>query len=225
MSSAASPSVLTAMLMDAGIEVVHVPGLAVNRAREAPRRRAQERSARRRGDRRPGSPPSRPARGRAADRDRCRDPAARRPAPRAGRRPDAPRSAGCATCWPRSSPAWNASSTRRPKASLQLLGRYVTPAEIRHAGRRRLIEHILHAGRICRASTPNALADAGARRRRRANDHRPRRARRRRARPRARRRGRRHQRRLCGLDRDLRRRSNATLTRPSSAACPGWGPR
>ncbi len=27
-------SVLTAMLLDAGIEVVHVPGLAVNRARE-----------------------------------------------------------------------------------------------------------------------------------------------------------------------------------------------
>src|SRR5204863_6945010 len=36
------------------------------------------------------------------------------------------------------------------KAGQQLLSRYVTPAEIRRAGRRRLIEHILRAGRIPR---------------------------------------------------------------------------
>jgi transposase len=36
------------------------------------------------------------------------------------------------------------------KAGQQLLGRYVTPAEIRHAGRRRPAEHILRAGRIPR---------------------------------------------------------------------------
>jgi transposase len=36
------------------------------------------------------------------------------------------------------------------KAGQQLLRRYVTPAEIRRAGRRRLIEHILRAGRIPR---------------------------------------------------------------------------
>lgn len=36
------------------------------------------------------------------------------------------------------------------KAGQQLLRRYVTPAEVRRAGRRRLIEHILKAGRIPR---------------------------------------------------------------------------
>jgi Transposase IS116/IS110/IS902 family/Transposase len=36
------------------------------------------------------------------------------------------------------------------KTGQQLLCRYVTPAEIRHAGRRRLAEHILRAGRIAR---------------------------------------------------------------------------
>src|SRR3954453_13140908 len=36
------------------------------------------------------------------------------------------------------------------KAGQQLLGRYVTPGEIRHAGRRRLAEHSLRAGRIPR---------------------------------------------------------------------------
>jgi transposase len=36
------------------------------------------------------------------------------------------------------------------KAGQQLLRRYVTPAQIRQAGRRRLVEHILRAGRIPR---------------------------------------------------------------------------
>jgi transposase len=45
------------------------------------------------------------------------------------------------------------------KAGQQLLVRYVTPAEIRRAGRRRLTEHLLKAGRIaCRHA--EALADA-----------------------------------------------------------------
>jgi transposase len=38
------------------------------------------------------------------------------------------------------------------KASLQLLGRYATPGEIRQAGRRRLIDHI-PAAAVCRANT------------------------------------------------------------------------
>jgi transposase len=45
------------------------------------------------------------------------------------------------------------------KASLQLLSRYVTPAEIRRAGRRRLIDHIARAGRLSRTRV-EALADA-----------------------------------------------------------------
>jgi transposase len=45
------------------------------------------------------------------------------------------------------------------KASQQLLARYVTPEEIRRAGRRRLIDHILKAGRISRRHAEK-LADA-----------------------------------------------------------------
>ena len=45
------------------------------------------------------------------------------------------------------------------KAGQQLLGRYVTPAEIRQAGRRRLIEHIRKAGHIPRRHAEE-LADA-----------------------------------------------------------------
>jgi transposase len=44
------------------------------------------------------------------------------------------------------------------KAGQQLLRRYVTPAEIRRAGRRRLTEHILRAGHIPRQHA-NELAD------------------------------------------------------------------
>ena len=44
------------------------------------------------------------------------------------------------------------------KGSLRLLSRYVTPAEIRRAGRRRLIDHIAKAGRLSRAHV-EALAD------------------------------------------------------------------
>jgi transposase len=45
------------------------------------------------------------------------------------------------------------------KSSLQLLSRFVTPAEIRRAGRRRLVDHIARAGRLPRTRV-EALADA-----------------------------------------------------------------
>lgn len=45
------------------------------------------------------------------------------------------------------------------KGSQRLLARYVTPAEIRRAGRRRLVEHIARAGRLPRKHV-EALADA-----------------------------------------------------------------
>jgi len=45
------------------------------------------------------------------------------------------------------------------KASLQLLSRYATPGEIRHAGRRRVIEQISRGGHFARAHV-EALADA-----------------------------------------------------------------
>jgi transposase len=45
------------------------------------------------------------------------------------------------------------------KASLHLLGRYVTPGEIRRAGRRRLLDHLARAGRVRRQHLEQ-LADA-----------------------------------------------------------------
>jgi transposase len=45
------------------------------------------------------------------------------------------------------------------KGSVQLLSRYVTPSEIRRAGRRRLIDHIARGGRLSRKHV-EALADA-----------------------------------------------------------------
>jgi transposase len=52
------------------------------------------------------------------------------------------------------------------KGAQQLLSRYVTSSEVRHAGRRRLIEHILKAGRISRRHAEqladNAIAAAQA---------------------------------------------------------------
>jgi transposase len=44
------------------------------------------------------------------------------------------------------------------KASLRLLGRYVTPTEIRRAGRRRLVDHIARAGHLSRKHV-ETLAD------------------------------------------------------------------
>src|SRR3954454_25067807 len=68
-------SVLTAMLLDAGIEVVHVPGLAVNRPVRGPAA-ASTRATRCRGDRRPGAPSPRSAGDRGARRAGRRDSAA-----------------------------------------------------------------------------------------------------------------------------------------------------
>lgn len=48
------------------------------------------------------------------------------------------------------------------KASQQLLSRYVTPAEIRRAGRRRLVDHIAKPGRLPRRAV-EALAEAALR--------------------------------------------------------------
>src|SRR3954454_20179129 len=68
-------SVLTAMLLDAAIEVVHVPGLAVNRPVRGPAA-ASTRATRCRGDRRPGAPSPRSAGDRGARRAGRRDSAA-----------------------------------------------------------------------------------------------------------------------------------------------------
>jgi transposase len=108
-------SVLTAMLLDAGIDVVHVPGLAVNRAREGTaggEHKSDPRDAaviadrvRHRRDLRPIEPVGEldaeirllVARRRDLVTDQTR------------------RATGCATCWPRSTPAWSASWTPRPR--------------------------------------------------------------------------------------------------------------
>jgi hypothetical protein len=83
-------SLLTAMLLEAGVEVVHVSGLAVNRARQGVSGGEHKSgSARRRGDRRPGPSSPRSTSDRARERAGCRDPAACRPSSRAGDRSNA----------------------------------------------------------------------------------------------------------------------------------------
>jgi transposase len=141
-------SVLTAMLLEAGIEVVHVPGLAVNRAREGTaggEHKSDPRDAaviadqvRHRRDLRPIEPLGEldaeirllVARRRELVTDQTR---------RVNRLRDLLASIH---------PGLERVVDPTTKAGQQLLGRYVTPAEIRHAGRRRLAEHILRAGRI-----------------------------------------------------------------------------
>jgi transposase len=141
-------SVLTAMLLEAGIEVVHVPGLAVNRAREGTtggEHKSDPRDAaviadhvRHRRDLRPIEPLGEldaeirllVARRRELVGDQTR---------RVNRLRDLLASIH---------PGLERVVDPTTKAGQQLLGRYVTPAEIRHAGRRRLAEHILRAGRI-----------------------------------------------------------------------------
>lgn len=150
--------VLTAMLLDAGIEVVHVPGLAVNRAREATtggEHKSDPRDAgviaeqvRHRRDLRPIEPLGEldaeirllVARRRELVGDQTR---------RINRLRDLLASIH---------PGLERVVDPTTKAGQQLLGRYVTPAEIRHAGRRRLAEHILRAGRIARRHADD-LAD------------------------------------------------------------------
>src|SRR3954452_8721070 len=108
-------SVLTAMLLEAGIDVVHVPGLAVNRAREGtaggehkstPRNAAviAKTLLRRRDLRRTNRLASWTPRSGCSSVGAASSSATRRAA-----------STGCATSWPRSIRAWNASWTPRPR--------------------------------------------------------------------------------------------------------------
>jgi transposase len=151
-------SVLTAMLLEAGIEVVHVPGLAVNRAREGTtggEHKSDPRDAaviadqvRHRRDLRPIEPVGEPdaeirllvGRRRELVTDQTR---------RVNRLRDLLASIH---------PGLERVVDPTTKAGQQLLGRYVTPAEVRRAGRRRLAEHILRAGRIARRHA-DELAD------------------------------------------------------------------
>jgi transposase len=151
-------SVLTAMLLAAGIEVVHVPGLAVNRAREGTtggEHKSDPRDAaviadqvRHRRDLRPIEPIGEldaeirllVGRRRELVTDQTR---------RVNRLRDLLASIH---------PGLERVVDPTTKAGQQLLGRYVTPAEVRRAGRRRLAEHILHAGRIGRRHA-DELAD------------------------------------------------------------------
>src|SRR3954464_5877033 len=151
-------SVLTAMLLDAGIEVVHVPGLAVNRAREGTsggEHKSDPRDAaviadqvRHRRDLRTIEPTGEldaeirllVARRRELVTDQTR---------RVNRLRDLLASIH---------PGLERVVDPTTKAGQQLLARYVTPAEIRRAGRRRLAEHILRAGRIARRHA-DELAD------------------------------------------------------------------
>jgi transposase len=143
-------SLLTAMLAEAGIEVVHVSGLAVNRAREGTsggEHKSDPRDAaviadrvRHRRDLRTIEPIGEldaeirllVSRRRELVTDQTR---------RISRLRDLLASIH---------PVLEHVVDPTTKAGQQLLSRYVTPAEIRRAGRRRLIEHILRAGRIPR---------------------------------------------------------------------------
>jgi transposase len=143
-------SLLTAMLAEAQVKVVHVPGLAVNRAREGTtggEHKSDPRDAaviadrvRHRRDLRTIEPTSEldteirllVARRRELVTDQTR---------RINRLRDLLASIH---------PGLEHVVDPTTKAGQQLLRRYVTPAEIRQAGRRRLIEHILRAGRIPR---------------------------------------------------------------------------
>jgi transposase len=150
--------VLTAMLLEAGIEVVHVPGLAVNRAREATtggEHKSDPRDAaviadqvRHRRDLRPIEPAGEldaeirllAGRRRELVGDQTR---------RVNRLRDLLASIH---------PGLERVVDPTTKAGQQLLGCYVTPQEIRRAGHRRLAEHILRAGRIPRRHA-DQLAD------------------------------------------------------------------
>jgi transposase len=143
-------SLLCAMLLEAGIEVVHVSGLAVNRAREGTsggEHKSDPRDAaviaeqvRQRHDLRAIDPLSEldaeirllVARRRELVAEQTR---------RINRLRDLLSSIH---------PGLEHVVDPTTKAGQQLLRRYVTPAEIRRAGRRRLLEHILRAGRIPR---------------------------------------------------------------------------
>jgi transposase len=151
-------SVLTAMLLDAGIEVVHVPGLAVNRAREGTT----------------GGEHKSDPRDAAVIADRVRhrrDLRAIEPVGEldaeirllVGRRRElvsdqTRRISRLRDLLASIHPGLERVVDPTTKAGQQLLARYVTPAEIRNAGRRRLAEHILRAGHIARRHA-DELAD------------------------------------------------------------------
>jgi transposase len=212
-------ALLSAMLLEAGIELVHVSGLAVNRARQGlpggesksdPRDAAAiaELVARRRDLRVVDAQGELGAeirllvgRRRELVGDQTR---------RVNRLRDLLASVH---------PGLEAVVDPTQKGSQRLLMRYVTPAEIRRAGRRRLIDRIAGAGRLPHAHVEQ-LADralAAARAQSVAS-------------PRASfaswpvKRGRRASGSPSSTQRS-RRRSPATLTRPSSAACRAWGRR
>jgi transposase len=151
-------SLLCAMLLEAGIEVVHVSGLAVNRAREGTsggEHKSDPRDAaviadqvRHRRDLRAIEPIGEldaeirllVGRRRELVTDQTR---------RISRLRDLLASIH---------PGLEHVVDPTTKAGQQLLSRYVTPAEIRRAGRRRLIEHILRTGHIPRRHAED-LAD------------------------------------------------------------------
>lgn len=152
-------SLLTAMLLDAGLAVVHVSGLAVNRARQGTtggEHKSDPRDAaviadqvRHRSDLRPVDAGSEldaeirllVGRRRELVTDQTR---------RISRLRDLLASIH---------PGLERAIDPTTKAGQRLLARYVTAQEIRRAGRRRLIDHILGAGRISRAHAEQ-LADA-----------------------------------------------------------------
>lgn len=142
-------ALLSAMLLEAGIEVVHVSGLAVNRARQGtsggenksdPRDAAAIADLTRRRDLRAVEAESEldaeirllVARRRELVTDQTR---------RVSRLRDLLASIH---------PGLEAVVDPTQKGSQRLLMRYVTPAEIRRAGRRRLVDHIARAGRLPR---------------------------------------------------------------------------
>jgi transposase len=150
---------LSAMLLEAGIEVVHVSGLAVNRAREGTtggERKSDPRDAAviadqvaQRRDLRPVE-----ALGELDAEIRLLVGRRRELVTEQTRRINRLRDLLASI-----HPGLERVVDPTTKASQRLLGRYVTPAEIRHAGRRRLIEHILKAGHISRRHAEQ-LADA-----------------------------------------------------------------
>lgn len=150
---------LTAMLLEAGIDVVHVSGLAVNRARQGTT----------------GGEHKSDPRDAAVIADQVRHRRDLRPVERlpdldaeirllVGRRRElvtdqTRRISRLRDLLGSIHPGLEQAVDPTQKASQQLLTRYVTPAEIRRAGRRRLIDHIARAGRLP-ASHVESLADA-----------------------------------------------------------------
>ena len=68
----------------------------------------------------------------------------------------------CTTCWSASFQAWKPCLDLKTKGPLHLLTRYVTPAELRAAGKKRLVRHLKAAGGLpnVEALVDRALAAA-----------------------------------------------------------------